>query len=45
MWNNYEAGLRLIPVETANKLTLLYGLDINWIYQGALTSSAHDLTR
>ena len=36
LWNNYEQGRRLIPVDSANLLTLLYGLDIGWIYQGRL---------
>ena len=33
-WNNWERGVRRIPVENSEKLCLLYGLTLDFIYMG-----------
>jgi hypothetical protein len=33
-WNNWEKGIRRIPVDEAEKLCQLYGLTLDWIYRG-----------
>lgn len=33
-YNNWERGVRRIPVECAEKLCLLYGLTLDFIYMG-----------
>lgn len=33
-WNNWERGVRRIPVECAEKLCGLYGLTLDFIYLG-----------
>jgi hypothetical protein len=33
-WNNWEKGVRRIPIEASEKLCLLYGLSLDWIYLG-----------
>jgi hypothetical protein len=43
-WYNYESGRRTFPIAIANKLTLQYGLDIGWIYQGRLDQLSPQLS-
>lgn len=33
-WNNWAKGTRRIPLECAEKLALVYGLTLDWIYLG-----------
>ena len=33
-WNNWEKGIRRIPVDSAEKLCGLYGLTLDFIYMG-----------
>jgi transcriptional regulator with XRE-family HTH domain len=33
-WNNWEAGLRRIPVESAERLCDAYGVTLDFIYRG-----------
>ena len=33
-WNNWEKGVRRIPVENAERLCQLYGLTLDFIYMG-----------
>ncbi len=33
-WNNWEKGVRRIPIESAEKLCMLYGLTLDFIYLG-----------
>lgn len=33
-WNNWETGIRRIPVECAEALAERYGLTLDWIYRG-----------
>lgn len=35
-WNNWEKGMRRIPVDNAEKLCDLYGLTLDFIYRGRL---------
>ena len=42
-WNNWELGVRRIPVDDAMKLVTIYGLSLDFIYMGrrdALSESA-----
>lgn len=36
MWSHYETGRTTFPLEIAHRLTMDYGLDIGWIYQGRM---------
>lgn len=45
-WNNWEKGVRRIPVECAERLADAYGLDLDFIYRGrrdGLSESARNL--
>ena len=33
-WNNWEKGVRRIPVDEAETLADLYGVDLDFIYRG-----------
>lgn len=33
-WNNWQLGVRRIPVEAAERLSETYGLSLDWIYRG-----------
>ena len=33
-WNNWENGVRRIPVESAERLCSLYGLTLDFVYRG-----------
>lgn len=33
-WNNWEKGLRRIPIESAERLCRLYGLTLDFLYMG-----------
>jgi len=33
-WNNWEKGVRRIPVEAAERLCELYGLTLDFVYRG-----------
>lgn len=33
-WNNWENGVRRIPVEQSEMLSDAYGLSLDWIYRG-----------
>lgn len=33
-WNNWEQGVRRIPIESAERLCSLYGLTLDFVYLG-----------
>ena len=36
-WNNYEKAVNRIPVDTAAKVCIVAGCDMDWIYRGELS--------
>lgn len=36
-YNNWEIGLRRVPIEAASALADRYGLDLDWIYRGKVS--------
>lgn len=44
-WNNWENGVRRIPVESAERLCHLYGLSLDWIYLGRRSGLAESASK